>query len=86
MIVLVGGCSLGSILTRKLDLEVQLGPPGSHRIMFGMFPFAFWVFSTPKCEAVIFAKFRLACMPSRPLKFLDGPIYLEHMCHAHACM
>ena len=52
-------------------------------IMFGMFSFAFWVFSTPKCEALIFTKFVLACMNARSLKC---PYYLEHMHHAHVCM
>ena len=41
--------------------------------MSGMFLFAFWVFSTQKCEAVIFPKFKLACMSARPLGYLDMP-------------
>ena len=56
------------------------------RIMFGMFLFAFWVFSTQKCETVIFTRFGLACMHARPLNYLDMPIYLEHMDHAHVHM
>ena len=34
-------------------------------IMFGMFSFAVWVFSTQKYEAVIFSKFELACVHTR---------------------
>ena len=49
-------------------------------IMFGMFWFVFWVFSTQKCEAVIFAKFGLACMHTRPLDYL-GALVL-HRAHA----
>ena len=55
-------------------------------IMFGMFWSAFWVFSTQKCEAVIFAKFRLACMHTRKLDYLDT-LVLHRACapfmHAH---
>ena len=40
--------------------------------MFGMFLFAFWVFSTQKCEVVIFAQFGLACVHARPLNYLDA--------------
>ena len=39
--------------------------------MSGMFLFAFWVFSTQKCEVVIFPKFDSACMSARPLRYLD---------------
>ena len=53
------------------------------RIMFDMFLFAFWVFSTQKCVAVIFAKFGLACMYTRPLKSLHvrnhGFAHVLHM-------
>ena len=57
------------------------------RIMFGMFLFAFWVFSTLKHEPVIFSKFRSAYMYASPLDYLDTPILLmEHMpCMCCAC-
>ena len=42
-------------------------------IMFGMFLFAFQVFITQKCEAVIFPKFKSACVHARPLGYLDVP-------------
>ena len=48
-------------------------------IMFGMFLFAFRVFNTKKCEAVIFTKFELACMYTRPLEYLDT-IFLHRAC------
>ena len=35
-----------------------------------MFPFAFWVFSTQKCEAVNFPKFESGCIHARPLRYL----------------
>ena len=44
-------------------------------IMFGMF--LFWVFSTSECEAVIFAKFELACVHPRPLDYLDDALVLH---------
>ena len=47
------------------------------RIMFGMFLFVFWVFSTQQCEAVMIAKFRSACMHTRPLNYLDVLILLR---------
>ena len=56
------------------------------RIMFGMFWLAFWVFSTQKCEAVIFAKLVLACMHARPLKYLDVLVFYRACAscmHAH---
>ena len=56
--------------------------------MFGMFLFAFWVFSTQKCEVAIFAKFELACMHARPLKYLDM-VFLHRVhtpCVTHADM
>ena len=55
-------------------------------IKFGMFWFAFWVFSTQECEAVIFAEFRLACLHARPLKYLDA-LVLHRTCVpcTHAC-
>ena len=59
--------------------------------MFGMFSFAFWVFRALKCEAVNFVKFKLAGIPIRPFKYLDGPILViahapctcVHDAHAH---
>ena len=56
--------------------------------MFGMFSFAFWVFSTQKCEAVIgvVPKFESACIPVRPLEYLVCHFYLEHACHACMCV
>ena len=51
--------------------------------MFGMFSFAFWVFSTQKCEAVKFPKFKSACVNAMPLKYLGMPFLIV----AHApCM
>ena len=59
-------------------------------IMFGMFSFAFQVFSTQKGEVVIFSKFELACMHARLLGYLVVP-YLSrehapcmHMHDMHA--
>ena len=60
------------------------------RIMFGMFLFEFWVLSTWKCEVVIFAKFRSACVHARPLNYLDvlilvrgcAPCSCAHVMHA----
>ena len=52
----------------------------SMRIMFGML-FAFWVFSTQKCETFIFAKFGLTFMHVSPLNYLDTQFCREHMCH-----
>ena len=54
------------------------------RIMFGTFLFAFCVSITQKCVAVILAKFGLACMHARPLKYLHMLVYIEHVHHAHA--
>ena len=52
-------------------------------IMFGMFLFAFQIFSTWRCEAVIFPKFESACVHARPLRYLDMPYIFK----AHApCM
>ena len=48
-------------------------------IMIGMFLFAFHVFSTQKCEAIIFPKFELACIPARPLGYLDT-LFLHRAC------
>ena len=56
------------------------------RIITGMFPFVFWVFSTQKCEAVIFTKFGSACMYARPLDYYDAPglLTVHPPCtHAH---
>ena len=53
--------------------------------MFGMFLFAFWVFSTQKCEVVIFAQFGLACVHARPLNYLlraHAPCTHVHVVHA----
>ena len=50
--------------------------------MIGMFLFAFQVFSTLKCRAVIFSKFESACVHARPLRYLDAPYYIEHVHHA----
>ena len=47
------------------------------RIMFGMFLFALWVFSTQKCEAVMFVIFGSACVHARPLNYLDVPVLLR---------
>ena len=44
--------------------------------MFGMFLFAFWVFSTQKCESVKFPKSESACVPARLLQYLSVPILL----------
>ena len=52
-------------------------------IMFGMIWFAFWVFSTCKCEAAIFPLFRSVCMHARPLDDLDAVVL--HRAHA-PCM
>ena len=59
--------------------------------MSGMFSFAFWVFSTQKCEAVNLPKFELACMPARTLGYLGMPFLIiahalctcMHNMHAH---
>ena len=56
-------------------------------IMFGM---SFWVFSAQEYEAVIFSKFKLACMHARPLRYLDTlflhrvhvPCPCAHIVHA----
>ena len=59
-------------------------------LMFGMFLFAFQVFSTPKCEDVIFSKFELVCVHARPLRYLDMLIFYRacapcmHACDVHA--
>ena len=61
------------------------------RNMFGMFSFAFWVISTPKCAVVNFLKFELASIPIRPFEYLSVPISLRahapcmcmHNMHAH---
>ena len=50
-----------------------------------MFLFAFWVSSTPKCEAVNLPKFELACIHTRPLRYLDIPILL-FACVPCTCM
>ena len=50
------------------------------RIMFGLFLFVCWVFSTQKCEAVIFTKFGLACVHARLLDYLDELVL--HRAHA----
>ena len=50
------------------------------RIMFDMFLFAFWVFSTQKHVVVIFTKFDLACVHARQFKHLEAPILVR----AHA--
>ena len=55
------------------------------RIMFGMFLFAFWVFSTLECEVVIFTKFRLACVHVRALKYLDV-LVLHRACVLCMCV
>ena len=58
--------------------------------MSGMFSFAFWVMRTLKCEAVIFPKFELAGIPTRPFEYLDTPILIiacvpcSCACDAHA--
>ena len=49
-------------------------------IMFGIFSFAFWVFSTQECEVVISTYFKSACMHALPLKYLDTP----YLFRAHA--
>ena len=60
------------------------------RNMFGMFSFVFWVFSTQKCEEIIFPKFKLACVPTRPLRYLGMPFLIiahapcMHVHNAHA--
>ena len=54
-------------------------------IMFGMFLFAFWVFSTQNCEAVIFTQFKLACMHARPLEYLDM-LFLHRACVPCTCV
>ena len=42
----------------KLSLQlVEFSLRYAMRILFGMFIFALWVFSTGKCEVVIFAKY-----------------------------
>ena len=59
-------------------------------IMFGMFSFAFQVLSTGKCEAAIFAKFKSACMHTRPHRYLytvyifrgHVPCMCAHAAHA----
>ena len=59
-------------------------------IMFGMFWFAFWVFSTQKCEAGIFTRLGSACVYTRPLRYLDALVLHRahvpcmHVCVAHA--
>ena len=63
----------------KFSLTYTMG------IMFGIFSFAFWAFSTQKCEAVIFHKFESACMHARPLGYLDVP-YLYRACAPCTCM
>ena len=53
--------------------------------MFGMFLFAFWVFSTWKCEVVNFLMFWSACMNARPHGFLGMPFL--NIAHApHTCV
>ena len=42
------------------------------------------MFSMQECEAVIFAKFRSACMYVRQL--IRYSSYIEYAPHAHACM
>ena len=57
------------------------------RIMFGMFLFAFWVFSAQKCEVVIFAKFGSACLHTRPLNYLDTLVlHRAHVPRMYACI
>ena len=52
-------------------------------IMFGMFSFAFQVFSTQNGEVVTFSKFELACMHFRLLGYLD----VQYLLREHApCM
>ena len=42
---------------------------------------------TQKCEAVIFAKFGLACMHARPLEYLDALVlHRVHAPCAHPCI
>ena len=53
--------------------------------MFGMFPFAFWVIRTLKCEMVNFLKFESAGVPIRPFEYL-GPFHLEHVHLACMCI
>ena len=46
-----------------------------------------WHVSTPKCEAVIFAKLGSACVYTRPLDYLDALVL--HRAHApcmHTCI
>ena len=62
-----------SLQSMKFLLRYAMG------IMFGMFSFAFWAFSTQKCGVAIFSKFKLACMHARPLDYLDTP-YLFRAC------
>ena len=54
--------------------------------MSDMFLFASWVFGTQKCEVVNFPKFKLACMNTRPLRYL-GMSFLFRACapcmHVH---
>ena len=54
-------------------------------IKFDMFWFAFWVFSTQQCEAVIFTKFGSACAHARPLNYLDV-LVLHRACSPCMCM
>ena len=49
------------------------------RNMFGMFSFAFWVFSTQKCETVNFPKFESACVTTRLLGYLGAQfLFIAH--------
>ena len=62
----------------KFSLRYAMG------IKVGMLWFAFWVFCTCKGEAVIFTKFRSACMHTRPLEYLDMLVSLTaHAPYAH---
>ena len=49
------------------------------RNMFGMFSFAFCVFSTHKCEAVNFLEFWSACVNARPHRYF-GVLFLIIAC------
>ena len=56
--------------------------------MSGMFLFAFWVFSTQKCEAVNFPKCESAYVNARPFGYLGMPFLLRACapCMCTACM
>ena len=65
----------------KFSLRYAMG------IMFGMFLFTFQVFSTCKCEVVIFAKFGSGCVHARPLDYLDAlSLHKAHVPCMHAAM